>query len=241
MSRALPTLTVPGQHGRIRRRATHAGMTLIEIMIVLVIVAGLLVGGIVLFDQLSRAALKQQSMRVTGVIKYTYGQAAIYQRYHRLVIDLDSGEYWVESAGQDAPGGPPIIPDAALIGGPEQDEPKPSKKRRGYDNDDTEGSVFGLTRPTFEPKEDFILKRKKLDSNIKFESVFTPQSEQPITHGQASITFFPNGFVERSQIVLSDGGDGYMTLEIAPLTGRVNIESGKHPLPRDFFDTESDE
>lgn len=236
LSASLPT---PWRRGS--SPSSAAGMTMIELLVVLFIVAGLLVGGVLLFNQMTRAALKQQSLRVAGVVKYTYGQAAIQQRYHRLVIDLDSGDYWVESAGEESPGGPPAIPEPSLIGGPEEAQAPKAARRRGYDSDDAEGSVFGLSRPSYQPKEDMILKRKKLEGNIKFFSVLTPQSERPITSGKATITFFPNGFVERSQIILTDGDEGYMTMEIAPLTGKVFIESGKQDVPRDFFDTESDD
>ena len=66
----------------------------------------------------------------------------------------------------------------------------------------------------------------------------TSQSQEPVTRGRATITFFPSGFVERSQIVLKDTGEGYMTMQIAPLTGRVTLISGDQDVSDDFFEVE---
>ncbi len=215
------------------------GLTLMELMIVLVIVAALIVGAVVLFNDLTRANLKAQTLRVSGVIKYAYGQAAIRQEYHQLVIDLDSSEYWLEVSDQENIGGPPQLPAPSLIGAPQGGATSsPATRAPGYDSDDPEGSVFGLQRPGYREKSDLVVKRRKLENGISFRSVLTTQSQDPITSGRATITFFPSGFVERSQIVLGDASGAFMTMQIEPLTGKVNLLSGDEDIPRGFFEVE---
>lgn len=218
-----------------------AGFTIIELTVVLVIIAGLFVMGTVVVGQVTRADLKGQAMRVAGTIKYTYAQAAIRQRYYRLVMNLDDSTYRVEMVEQDDVGGPPRIPARGVIGGPEGMESFGApEKQQGYDKDDAEGSVFGLARPRYTEVKDMVVKTRKLKDGITFHSVLTPESEDPVTSGQTSITFFPNGFVERSMIVLTDGG-AFLTLEVEPLSGKVYVVSGKGDASGDFFEVEEDD
>ena len=185
------------------------GMTLIEMMIALTIVAGLSVGAVTVINSITRANLKASAMRVSGYIKHTYSISAIHQQYYRLMIDLDTQEYWVETAEQSDIGSPPQIPDSALVvDAPGDLDYKPTRRSSGgYDVDDPEGSALGLRRPTFKPSEDLLTQRRKLQG-ATFHSVTTASEQKPRLAGRTSITFFPNGFAERSQIVLSDGEGG---------------------------------
>ncbi len=219
------------------------GFTLIEVMIVLLIMAGMSVGIVFVVNSITRANLKADAMRVSGYIKHTYGMAAIHQQYFRLMIDLDTQEYWVEAAEQSEIGSPPQIPeDRVVVDAPEGlDIPEPARRTGGYDADDPEGSALGLRRPDFSPSETFLTDRRKLEG-AKFYSVKTASQQKALQTGRASITFFPNGFVERSQIVMSDGDDeGFLSLEIQPLTGKVDIFTGKQEADRDFFEVEDDD
>lgn len=218
------------------------GMTLIELMVALVIVAGLSLGGVFVFNSITRANMKASAMRLSGYIKHTYSISAIHQQYHRLMIDLDNQEYWVETAVQSDMGKPPQIPaDDLVVDVPSELNYKSRTKRRlGYDSDDPEGGALGLKRPSFKPSEESLIQRRKLQGAF-FHSVTTAGLQEPRTTGRTSITFYPNGFVERSQIVISDGEQGFLSLEIQPLTGKVQIFTGKQEADRDFFEVEDDD
>ncbi len=229
------------------------GMTLIEVVIVAAIMAGLFVGAAYLFNSLNRANLKAQGLRLTGYIKYTYGQAAIQQRYHRMIVDLDAQEYWVEAAEKGQVGLGPALPtanphlqDSQLFappgGAPSSAPGAPRKERKGaYDADDDEGGTFGLQKGSFSAVSDRLAKRRKLESGIRIHSVTTSYDQGPVESGRVAITFYPNGFVDRSQIMLNDGGDGFLTMEIQPLTGKVDLRVGQHEADRDFFEVEDDD
>ncbi|MEO1269638.1 MAG: prepilin-type N-terminal cleavage/methylation domain-containing protein [Myxococcota bacterium] len=229
----------PIPSGPIRDRR---GITLIELMIVLLIMAGIFAGGISLLSSLSRSKLKAQAMRMSGMLKYAYAQAAVRQQYYRVVLDLEGNAYWLEVAqAGDRPGAPPQIPEMNYIGAPDNVE-LPKKKRRtiGYEEDDPEGDVLGLNRPKFQQVSESIVKRRTLTDGIRVVRVFTSQDSEGVEEGRAGILFFPNGFVEPTLIVLGDENTGYMSLELEPLTGKVNIYSGEQDPSRDFFEAEED-
>lgn len=231
-------MTTPNSpHARRARR----GLTVIELMVVLVILAGMFVGAVSMVNSLSRSKLKGQAMRMSGMIKYAYAQAAIRQRYYRLVINMESNEYWVEVAPNDRPGSPPTIPEVRYIGAPEQVDLPRRERTIGYEEGDAEGSVFGLQRPKYQQiTDDPTIKRKSLTDGIRVVRVFTSQNEEGVEGGTVGITFFPNGFVEPTIIVLGAEDSGYMSLELEPLTGRVNVLSGQQDPSRDFFEPEED-
>ncbi len=238
------------------KRQHPRGMTLIEIMIVLVIVGGLLAVGVGLFSSLSKANLKGQALRLSGYVKYTYGQAAIQQKYYRMVIDVNTNEYWIEVSekkddhlmtGGGAGSGSVAIGDVDGLAAPPPglsatSRPSKARGKNGYEEGDSEGGVFGLTRTrNFSAAQERLAKRRELQSGIRFASVTTSYDEGPITQGRAYINFYPNGFVDRSQIVISDKDDAKMTLELQPLTGKVDLFLGEQEAGRDFFEVEEDE
>lgn len=210
-------------------------MTVIELMVVLLIVAGMSVAGVAVFSQVTRAELKAQSLRMSGMIRHTYGQAAIHQQYYRMVFDIDSAAYWVEVAPKDRPGQAPTIPEQELIGAPEGNDFGKKRGKKGAKDADSEAIV---QRPRFQQTEDGVIRRRQLNEGIRIHSIFTPSEQDGITEGRTSITFFPNGFVERCTVILTDGNDGFRTLEIQPLTGKVRILSGRQEPDRGFFEPE---
>jgi prepilin-type N-terminal cleavage/methylation domain-containing protein len=215
----------------------RGGMTLIEMLMVLLIVAGLAVIGILAFDSLSLGSLKAEALHVAGYMKYARGQAAIHQRHHRVIIDLESQEMWVEvdeSAEDGEAGGGRILVDL-----PPGVNAEPSSTRAYKEDDDPEGGAFGLRRRPYRAVEQKLAKKHKLRSGVRFHSVVTARDERPIEAGRAAIVFYPSGFVQRTAIQLEDDGTFY-TLEIQPMSGRVDIYFGKREAGRDFFEVEED-
>jgi type II secretory pathway pseudopilin PulG len=222
-------------------------MTLIEVMIVLLIVASLVVAAVGLFNNISKANLKGQALRLSGYVKYAYGQSAIQQQYYRLVIDINTNEYWVEVAKAQDVGAPTPPPEPELLtelpsgvtggantfGG--------GQAQQGYAEGDTEAGAFGLKRPKYEAAQERLAKRRELQGGVKFVSVTKSYDEGPIEVGRAFITFYPSGFVDRSQIVIQDENGAAMTLELQPLTGKVDLFVGEREADRDFFEVEEDE
>lgn len=218
-------------------RIPITGMTIIELMVVLVILAGITSAGVIVFQSTSRSKLKAQTLHLSGMIQYTYAQAIVRQQHYRLVFDLNGAQYWVELAGKNRPGAPPVVPDDNLIGAPDSYESKPKYQIESNKKDD----IFGISRPKFEKStDDPLLKRRDLKEGIKVFAIYTHAAEGAIESGRASITFFPNGFVEQSVIIVGDENKNYQTMEIQPLSGKVFIKNGKEEPSYDFFDPEED-
>ena len=69
----------------------------------------------------------------------------------------------------------------------------------------------------------------KLPKQIKVASVQTADDPKPITKGEASIYFFPQGHTQRAHIQIEDleNKDNAFTIIVQPLTGRVTVKEGK--------------
>lgn len=63
-----------------------------------------------------------------------------------------------------------------------------------------------------------------LPGNVFIKDIVT-EAEGKITEGKVILRFYPDGFVEKNTIHLSDGRKDY-TLVTAPLTGKVRVSEG---------------
>jgi|GEM_PF-1041921 len=72
----------------------------------------------------------------------------------------------------------------------------------------------------------------KLPKQIKVVSVQTAEDPKPITKGEASIYFFPQGHTQLAHIQIEeiDNPANAFTIIVRPLTGRVEIQDGKIDL-----------
>jgi len=89
-----------------------------------------------------------------------------------------------------------------------------------------------------------LRKPLKLPATMKIVSVRTADDFKPITKGETSLYFFPQGRTQQAHIQIAsttDEGDGY-TVVTHPLTGRVEVKDGllDLELPSDPRDEEDD-
>src|SRR5438067_1732956 len=83
------------------RRAARRGMTLIEIMIVMVVIA-IVMGGVVMgTGQLGMSRLKHTATAITGASRVAFTRATATSKSMRLVFDIDQSTMWLEEG--DAP------------------------------------------------------------------------------------------------------------------------------------------
>ncbi len=111
------------------------------------------------------------------------------------------------------------------------------------DEDDDEADPFGLgvQAPSLADCSEPLLERHTLRRGTRFARVLTTHHSEPIEEGQATIAFFPNGFVERSLIwIADDKGEAWVTLVVDPMTGRIRTHAGELEVPEDFFSVEED-
>src|SRR4051794_32678023 len=79
-----------------RARRAQLGMTLIEIMMVVLII-GLAAGGAVLsYRAVGRAQVRGTASKLAAGIRYLYDRSVVTGKYYRLTIDLEKATYYAE-------------------------------------------------------------------------------------------------------------------------------------------------
>lgn len=239
--------------GRVPRANARAerGLTLIEILVVLAIVAVITVGVLGGSGQLQGARLKQAATLVSGAIRAGYGRANANSKSVRLVFDFEKDAMWLEEADQphlvqsgdkSAAGGADPVTDAEraaqadgdrIIKGPKAPKASFHPVRQGEIGDVSEQKSM---RP--------------LPTGITFREIQTAHDSDVRKEGRAYLYFWPGGQTERAVVQLAPKPAGEervfadektITVEVSPLTGKTSLKSGSVALkiPRD--DTEASE
>lgn len=217
-----------------RRQHPEGGLSLIEIMMSLAIVA-LMVGGATLgFRSLVKSELRGTAARLAGAIRYSYDRAISTGAYYRLRFDLTEQSYKLERAegrvvlsrekeraGRNGEG---LNQDKVA-----EEEEKEQERRSG-----TSGLPKELLPPPspkrakFEQFKDSTVPEVKL-KKVKILDIYTPRQPEPYSKGEAYLHFFPDGHAERAVIHLGADAadDDQYTLVVHGLTGRVEIKPGR--------------
>ena len=180
---------------------SRRGFTLIEVMIVLAIIAGIVVLGAPRIFK-SSTNLKSVSRHIIVLAKETRNQARLSNSTMRIVFEMSENRqaYWVERAA-----GPQAI-DIEKLQEPETDTEEENKP----------ASPFSL--------DNSLLKQpKNLPDQMKFASVESINLDRPVTEGKAYVHFSPQGFVEASAIQIVNSAGQTWTLVINPITGQADI------------------
>jgi len=185
----------------------QAGMTLIEILIVMLLVAIVMGVVVVNIGGIFTARLSKATGKLSAMTRYTYNQATLKGEIYRLAINIDSGTYVIEEVEE-----PQRCPDLG-------EGFRQAKRDDGKDQDDESFKWVG--------KEftDMRVRKEKLPDSLNFSGVMKVGDKEPVTEGEVYIYFFPDGTAEKAFIWLTDGEDVW-TVEIRRLlgTGRVYKE-----------------
>ena len=206
--------------------ASARGMTLIEIMIVLTIVASVM--GLTAFSMsgLSASKVRSEALHVAGAVRYVYGRSAINGVRYQLTLAVGGNTLSAQCSDKN-------IPVASA---------ETTKEKEKAAKEDGEANPFGIASGggTMAACDDKILRDFKLKDGVTIARVVTSHDEAPVESGDATIGFFPNGFVERSMIWVKGADGGYFTLIVDPMSGRVRVKPGDLEVPDDFFEVEED-
>jgi hypothetical protein len=203
-------------------------MTIIEVMVVMFIVAGLAGMSFYAVGALTATDLRDEAMRMTSAMKYTWTRAAVNGAQYRMVIDLEAGEYHtevtdapvVQEAPDNAGSSEGVLPEEAQ-------ERENAKKANASDLFGEESDPFGVHRaPTYEQVQDGAIEPRAFESGVKIKEVHVAYQDTPITSGKVAVNFFPDGFQQPVIIVLTnEEEDDFFSLVNEPLTGRVKLFS----------------
>jgi len=208
---------------------------MIELMGVASIIALLFAAVTLSVRNVVRANLRAESQKLATNLQALYNRAITRNMYLRIVFDLDEGEYWAE-----------LAEDRFYLGhGKEEDEKEESFKKKDREAQQ-KGEVQMLERAegpamhqaSAQEVKDALIRRVKLGQGLRLGGVMTTHQREVRREGKAYVYIFPNGYVERALIYLTDDELSY-TVATQPLTGRVKVSNGEVP-PGDEFEDEED-
>jgi len=181
----------------------ESGLTLIEILTVLMLAAMVLSVVVVSAGGMMGTKLTATASKLGAMARYTYDLSSLHGKMHRLVIDIDGGEYYVEE----------MEPPKECSTNLEEDEEKEKERaRRGGKEGADEEEAAGKT------VTDMRIRKEKLPGKVRFTGVMTRRNKKVVEAGKESVHFFPDGTAEKAFIWLSDG-EQVFTVEVKALQG----------------------
>jgi len=210
-------------------------MTLMEVLVTLAIVLGITVVMVPTVSSVLALEQRAAAKEIALAFERLHDEAVLRNKSYRVVFDLDRHRWFVEEA--DA--------GAMIFATPEARETWEEEFEDKVDDMDASEKRTWLGQRRFKPiaKADRLGGFRELPPNVWFESVYTPQYEEPVRPARdrerlenadidpdeppniASVHLFANGFVEHAVIRLVEGDDvdeGF-SITVDPMSGRVRL------------------
>ncbi|HET9619722.1 MAG TPA: hypothetical protein VFP84_00050 [Kofleriaceae bacterium] len=221
-------------------------MTVLEIMIVLAVIAGMFYIVRSGFRLVTKADLVEDAVGLTAVMKRASQLAVEHGEQHRVIFDLDTQAYVVEvcegqtaiKRNEDLHVNPDetkraiergkqklnLLSAEALSSGDAEDATKRAAALAGHHIADR------LCKPatdslTGDAAGKGWLRKLKKDKGIRFKDIYVAHRDDPVSKGQVAIYFSAYGTAEKAVIELTDGSEVFSVL-IYGLTGKVELHDG---------------
>jgi general secretion pathway protein H len=231
-------------------RSFERGVTLVEILVVLVLMALLVSGAVVGTGGVSASRLRGASATVVALTRVAITRTNATGRPVRLVCDLDKNQMWLEEAQSSRALRVDLSTEAAREKAQKRVEEERLKSVKAEADADAERMAEGKTiaRASFVPVKGLEIAGEKvgehldLGGSIEFRQIHIEHDGEPRTSGRAYLYFWPGGETEWASIQIRRSGDKEgLTVMVSSLTGRARIERGNVDLPKVSSDGEIDE
>ncbi len=184
-----------------QNHSQNRGFTLLEILIVVGIIAAV-IGAAIPRIRKNNTNMKSVVRELGVLSREVRSYAQLKNATYRLVFNLNGQEdsYWVEASNR------PVLAVSEA-------------KQKAID------SMPVKERPpdTFQRVDKPIKGEKKMPSGLFIKSVETHRISHPITKGQATISYSPEGLVEQAIVQITDGKEVTWSLIFNPISGHADM------------------
>jgi general secretion pathway protein H len=185
---------------------SEKGFTLLEIMIVLGILAGLMALAVPRF-QSNKNKIKTVVRQFGALTKEVRNTARLKKVTYRIAFKFGKpSSFWIEAAS-----GNEVVPSKETL----------ENLRRLSEKDRPPDPFKKVDRP---------MKEKELDSGLTWKSVETTGSDGIVENGIAYVYYSPEGLVEKSIIQIQSEKQQVWSFIINPLTGHLEFVEGSMNL-----------
>ncbi|AKQ67625.1 General secretion pathway protein H [Myxococcus hansupus] len=236
-----------------RSRRAQRGLTLIEISIAIIIVAILFSAAVMGIGSITGAKAKGSAGELAGLIRSLYDSAALRGQTCRLVFEIPDpkSEEPTRYHAECAEGGITTSRDRDEMLRADNTERERAARNKGSGRDERRNYLSSGGIGTNAPSAQELLEGEKLrvenasrysaytseevpsrqlPPDVKV-SVWTRNQREPVESGVAYLYFFPQGYTEKAYVYVQQG-DNVWTLDVSPLTGKVNIVAEALEVPR---------
>lgn len=216
------------------------GFTLIELIVVLAIAAGLIVVILGAVRSVSGAPVRTEIMRFSGAMRSAYQRAAINGERYDIVLNIDDNSYQLQCSDQLLAAERQLESNARqrAFGRNERDpfaeETEEAEAPRRDNSLAEEPLVHTAAGEGMGGCSDELLQARTLERDIEIVRVQTERTGEPVEEGIVNIAIFPNGTMERSAIWLRHG-EKHWTFLIDEMTGQIEIAAEELERLDDYF------
>lgn len=216
---------------------SQAGFTLFEILVVLGLVAFIAAMTVNSIPSITPGQrMRDESVRLINIARYTYYQAASDGLYYRLTFDLDENNYFIEYSSE---------PFYVVREGDEkeairirnEEDAKAFDSSIDLDTETDEESEENAAPPVaeFSELDDELIETRSLGGSVRFHSIYVMHQTEPVKEGKAHLYFFPRGQTEFAILTLTTADKDEdaeevaadaLTLIVNPLTAAVEVREG---------------